>query len=869
MTNDASFLNSVIRYAGLLLAVMFLGPIGRANDGIFPPAPAAAAAINFDGKGFIIRGQREFIASGTIHFPRVPRELWRDRLLKLKRAGCNTVQTYVFWNFQETREGVFDFTTDEHDLGAFLQTAQDVGLYATVRVGPYVCAEWDSGGYPVWLRWKPGLLVRNDNPVFIGALDKYYNQLLPIVAAHQINRGGNVILVQLENEDPEGWGTSRPNSYFTYLQKKALDEGIEVPYFFSGLHHNTDSAGTKPWDSAKRTNPWYSTETWIRWYDAYGDSKPWPLASYTRNIWNILANGGNGFNLYPINGGTNFDYWNDGGSASSYDFGTLIGEAGDLRNLYYSVRRATLFATSFPDILENSGNSTASYAAYATGPAVTSGNPAKTKPGVEPYARTSPAGTIVFVRNTQNSPATATLATGQTLSLDPLEVAPLLVDATLAPGIRAKVGAVRTLALATHGATTTWIVHGKAGEKAHIELDLDQNGAFAQQGATPDFQVAAADPKHPQIDLTFASDAPQALALTSGGQSLRILAEPTAWTDRTWIAGARGSQSVIIGPDYVGDFSETNGKARMTVGRNYGDAALKDVSIYEAAEAARHIAVTDPAPTDGSGAPVLSAWEAAKADQSAAPGLDDKNWLTASGEPPQLGQDNNPTAYGWYRASFDAPAEGSANLAAQFADHATVFLNGDRVDDVSGKANVALQLKAGRNVLAVFVSHHGREKAYNYVNKPLATYYPKGVLGPVTLTQNGTAIPIADWKLKGGINAIDDAALTWQPAPAGNLGAPAFFRATFTAKNFSGTGTCSIYRLATMGLSRGSVWLNGHNLGRYPEVINIHGPYLPECWLKDGANSLVVFDEEGHVPTADVHLWCETAASRELFNVEE
>ena len=82
-------------------------------------------------------------------------------------------------------------------------------------------------------------------------------------------------------------------------------------------------------------------------------------------------------------------------------------------------------------------------------------------------------------------------------------------------------------------------------------------------------------------------------------------------------------------------------------------------------------------------------------------------------------------------------------------------------------------------------------------------------------------------------------------------------------------GPRPIYRLSTKGLTRGSVWLNGHNLGRYPEKIKIDGIYLPECWLKDGANEAVVFDEEGTVPPESVHLWCEQAASRELIQVRE
>jgi beta-galactosidase len=840
-----------------------------ANDEIFPPAPAASPAVNFDGKGFLIHGKREFIASGSIHYARVPRELWKDRLLKLKRAGFNTVQTYVFWNQHETEPGKFDFTTGSHDLGAFLQTAQEVGLYATVRVGPYDCAEWDSGGYPVWLRNVPDLKVRNDNPAFLNAVDKFWDQLIPIVAAHQINRGGNVILVQLENEDPEGWGTEMPNGYFTHLQKKALDLGIEVPYFFSGLHHGTNPGGDSPMDLLNRKNPWYSTETWIRWFDTYGNSPPEPLITYTRNVWNIIANGGNGFNLYMFHGGTNFDYWNDNSSGASYDYGTLVGEGGDLRNLYYSVKRAGTFATSFPDILENDSNASSAYAAFATGHDITSGTPPKTIPSVRPYARTSAAGTIVFVRNTQMTPQTVTLPSGQTLHLDPREIAPLLIDTTLAPGIRVKMAAVRTLGLATHGTTTTWIVYGKPEEKGHVELDLDQDGIFASGVPASAFQVQSTDARHPVIDFTFSEDAPQILLVTSGGQTLRIIDETPAWTDRTWIVGERGAQSVVTGPDYVGDFSESRGKAQITVARAFGRPALKELVIYGETPQGRHVTVTDPAPDDVDSAPGLGTWETAQADSFAAPGFADTDWLASADQPPQLGADNDPTAYGCYRASFDAPVAGVAKLSAVFVDHAVVFLNGAPVGPVSQKADIPLNVNAGSNTLAVFVSHHGREKAFNYVNQPIDTYARKGILGPVTLTMGSQVVPITSWKLHGGISSPDSADLSWQPAPAADLGLPAFFRTQFEAKMPTANSPCPIYRISTRGLTRGSVWLNGHNLGRYPQKIKIDGLYLPECWLKDGTNSLVIFDEEGHVPTAAVHLWCERAASREVFQVQE
>jgi beta-galactosidase len=832
----------------------------RANDLIFPAAPAAAAVISYDGKGFIIHGKREFIASGSIHFPRVPRELWHDRLLKLKRAGFNTVQTYVFWNYNETQKDQIDFTTGAHDLGAFLQAAQEVGLYAIVRVGPYVCAEWDSGGYPVWLRNVPDLKVRTDNPAFLDAVDKFWDKLMPIVVAHQINRGGNVIMVQLENEDPQGWGTEFSDKpYHAHLQQKALDLGLEVPYFFSGLHHGTDPGGNTPWDSADRSNPWFSTETWVRWYDQYGDSDPNALSDFTRHVWNMIANGGNGFNLYMFLGGSNFDYFNDDSSGASYDYGTLIGEGGDLRNLYYSIKRAGTFATSFPDILEDSTNSTPAYSKFTTNPAAS---------GIDPFARTSSAGTVVFIRNTQNSPKTATLQSGQTLNLEPREVVPVLVDTTLAPGIRTKLAVARTLGLATHGATTTWIVYGKPEEKGHLELDLDQPATITSHASTA---VISGLPDHgnqPMIDLAFSEDGPQELLLTSGGQTLRIIAETVAWTDRTWIVGERGAQDVVTGPDYVGDFTETGGKAQFTVARKFGNPALKDVTIYGAAPSARHIAVTDPAPADDDTAAALTPWQMAKATAQADPNFADSQWFSGD-QAPQLGADGDPTAYGWYRASFTSSDADAAMLSGAVWDNAIVFLNGKLAGSVHGNINLPLNVDLGSNTLAVFVSHSGRPKAYNYVNQPIDTYYQKGILGAVTVTIGGQKLPVTGWKLHGGIPSPDAPELTWETPADADLGAPTFFRTTFEAKPPGTSGPCPIYRVSTKGLTRGSVWLNGHNLGRYPLKLNIDGLYLPECWLKEGTNSLVIFDEEGHVPKADVRVWCEKAASREVFQVQE
>ena len=368
----------------LLLAAFFcvsgLAPAFADTESMFPPAPEAKPHIDFDGKGFIVEGQRTYITSGSIHYPRVPRELWHDRLLRLKRAGFNTLQTYTFWNFHEPTEGRFDFT-GQRDFEAYLKEAQDVGLYVTVRVGPYVCSEWDSGGYPVWLKFKPNLIVRKDNPAYVAAQDAWLAQLMPKVAAHQINKGGNVILVQLENEGAiqGAWTGTPPDAYFGHLYDDGIKGGLQVPFFMSGYHHGSVPIVENP-DNTGRQCPWISTEIWAGWYLNYGWSDYGYLRILRCNNY-IMARGGNGQNYYPFMGGTNFDTWNDNENAASYDFSATMGETGDLRPVYYAEKTNNLFAISFGDILANSSYAEPEYMDYARNGSVIG-------------ARKSPSGTV-------------------------------------------------------------------------------------------------------------------------------------------------------------------------------------------------------------------------------------------------------------------------------------------------------------------------------------------------------------------------------------------------------------------------------------------------------------------------------------------
>ncbi len=231
-----------------------------------------------------------------------------------------------------------------------------------------------------------------------------------------------------------------------------------------------------------------------------------------------------------------------------------------------------------------------------------------------------------------------------------------------------------------------------------------------------------------------------------------------------------------------------------------------------------------------------------------------------------MGADGDTSAFAWYRAAVNVKTAGHGTLHfSRFADNIVVIVNGQRYDEKT-------QFNAGRNVIVVLASHGGRDKAFGYMGT-LNEFHRKGLFGSVRLEIGGETFDVKGWKMRGGVSPTD---IDWRPDgsisdPAGLIVGdssvphePMFYRATFNDKPVPGR----ILRLVTKALSRGTAWLNGHNLGRYPEKIHCPGMYLPECWLKDGENTLVIFDETGASPN-QVHLEIERAASREVITVSE
>ena len=183
--------------------------------------------VKFEKKSIVIDGVPRQILSGAVHYFRVPEELWEDRLRKAAQCGLNCIETYCCWNLHEPEEGRFDFS-GMLNLGKFIRTAAEQGLYVIVRPGPYICAEWDNGGIPAWLMTRPGIEFRRMNTPYLEAVERYYKAVLPILAELQYDAGGPVIAVQVENE----YGSyGHDKEYLATLRRFCREGGITVPLF--------------------------------------------------------------------------------------------------------------------------------------------------------------------------------------------------------------------------------------------------------------------------------------------------------------------------------------------------------------------------------------------------------------------------------------------------------------------------------------------------------------------------------------------------------------------------------------------------------------------------------------------------------------
>ena len=318
-----------------------------------------------NGDHFLRNGEPHQIISGALHYFRIPAELWKDRLARLKALGCNTVETYVAWNFHRPfLDRPTDFT-GMRDLGRFLDLAAAADLDILVRPGPYICAEWDNGGFPAWLLDDHRALaaLRTSDPAYLDHVDRWFDELLPIIVRRQADRGGRVIGVQVENE----YGSfGNDHDYLQHLQDGLAERGVTCMLFTSdGPSELMLSGGRVPdtlatinfgsrqreafdlLDRLQPDRPGMCMEFWNGWFDHWGEEHHTrDVASATAELEQMLADG-RSVNLYMAHGGTNFGTWAGANlgdhdrlqpTVTSYDYDSAIAEDGRLTEKFRAFR---------------------------------------------------------------------------------------------------------------------------------------------------------------------------------------------------------------------------------------------------------------------------------------------------------------------------------------------------------------------------------------------------------------------------------------------------------------------------------------------------------------------------------------------------
>jgi hypothetical protein len=341
-----------------LAVFALLGPV------LFSQTPS----FRFEGAQFLLNGKAFQFMAGELHFQRIPKEYWKDRLLKARAMGLNTIATYVFWNALEPEPGQWNFT-GSNDVAGFIRLAQEVGLYVILRPGPYACAEWDFGGLPVWLLRTPDIKIRCMDPRYIAACEAYVQKMAEQIGGLLVAKGGPILMVQLENEYGS-YGNDR--AYMLALKRMWETAGVAgpfctadgaTPYMLEAGSVPGAAIGLDPGTSDKHyaealklkwNVPLFCAELYPGWLTHWGEK--WASAKTEAVLPDIqwLLDNKKSFSLYMFHGGTNFGFTagaNYGDryqpDVTSYDYDAPLNEIGQPTPKYMAIR--DLLAKYQPD----------------------------------------------------------------------------------------------------------------------------------------------------------------------------------------------------------------------------------------------------------------------------------------------------------------------------------------------------------------------------------------------------------------------------------------------------------------------------------------------------------------------------------------
>lgn len=930
--------------------------------------------LTYDARSFDLNGERIFLNSATIHYFRMPKEDWRDVLMKAKLAGMNCIDTYFAWNVHEPEEGQWSFEGD-NDCGAFLDLCAELGMWVIARPGPFICAEWDFGGFPYWLGTKDGVKFRENNETYLHYVHLYFDQIIPIIRKRQLSAGGTVILVQVENEYGYLMDDEAASAHMNTLRDGILERGIDVPLitcvggaegtieganFWSGADEHYAKLRAKQPDTPKIV-----TEFWTGWFEHWGGpSAIQKTASLLdRRIMEILRAGYTGISYYMFYGGTNFGGYggrtlgsSDVFMITSYDYDAPLSEYGRVTPKYAVTKNLSYFVRAFASLLMESKN-IADEQIQVRHPI-----------GISVRGRQAGQEKVWFVESHKDERETVniTLEEGRTLpvSIHPGQIVPVLDRVLIADQVYLTAGTLITGNEEINGELTLFVTADR-GQRSVIELELgtkqaSEAGDLILRDSTVQVLIEQDATRNAYRFDLFHFQEPGMMRIEANGTSIRFVILDRDTMNRTWRVESpdRLSLRYAIGFDDVDVTASGQVKGMITdpdrtimLLGDWQDGEQtrtgREFSIQEAETQPESISAADKEhPSVGGNAvapvaPVLS-------------GIPDYSRVTltaqqrsSSGQPMDFSEYGQDFGYLLYECDFDSAVNGTTSLILpNIQDTARIMVNGTQQALVRqvGAAAVPIQVNQGQNTLQILVQHMGRLNFSPYLGErkgvagavflggqtqdirrdwqmetgtvhldevnsvPVGTMLRRSfVLGDMDgavltgalskgIRINGTEIPmpayrdwfafqtldlssyvkpgvlntlempysqsplnrlelityqnehqLQDWRMAGTDALLPVSWESFDPAErSASYGQPVWYRWRFAQPV---TDECHKVNLMIRltGMSKGTIHVNGHHLGRYWQIGPQEDYKIPIAWLKE-ENELLIFDEEGRTP---------------------
>ena len=633
------------------------------------------ANVTYDDRSFIINGERIWLVSGSLHYFRVPAELWSDRLLKAKRAGLNCISTYIPWNYHEPQEGKWRLTGDQ-DVVEFVNQAEEQGLYVILRPGPYIRAGWDSGGLPAWLTARSGMSYRTSNAAYMHYFDKYFRRVLPRLAEFQVTRGGNIILIQNENEY---FMTTMPDrmNYLSFINQLFRRSGFEIPIINCNrlsdppVPENVECVNTrthaierlKQMRLRQPDAPLLVTEFRLSQPVCWGAKQE---SSDDRDVGRraleILGCGGQ-FNYYMWHGGTNFGFWGgqlalagDSYQTTSNDGDSPLAEGGGLTPRYYLTRLVNMLASHMGPYL-------AACAMEAPGASIHDSTDM-----LNIYGSTGRWAIITNSGREDITTAEVSLPAGKHLrvSLDPLGAVAIPIDVRLTPMHTLDYSNLMPLGLFGE---KILVLHGPA----EFDVRVSINGREIR-------------------DVVPGTDEPKIIE----HQGLFVVLVHSALAMRTWLV----EDSLIFGAKFVGQTLED-----IEYARDHKQCAVLSMEGKLSHKKAKVAIAKKPTP------PRLGQWTRRRVCTE--PVAKDLKW-TKIDRPMDLDRLGVHYGYGWYQVRIDSDrARKRYLLLPNCRDRATVYVNGRRIGvwgcgEGATRSPMPASFKRGQNLLTILADNLGR-----------------------------------------------------------------------------------------------------------------------------------------------------------------